>query len=76
MSEKKNKRQQSIKKVKAYTKYSGMAYQIFGLLAVTIWLGLKADAHFGNEKKIITAIASLVVLIAFLYKVSITVLKK
>lgn len=65
-----------MRKVKAYTKYSGMAYQIFGLLAVTIWLGLKADAHFGNESKLITAFASLIVLIAYLYKISITVLKK
>jgi hypothetical protein len=76
MSLDREKRQEGIRKVKAYTKYSGMAYQIFGLLAVTIWLGLKADAYFGNESKLITAGASLVVLIAYLYKLSTTVLKK
>ncbi len=76
MLDDKKKRQEGIKKVKSYTKYSSMAYQIFGILAVTIWLGLKVDAHFGNEKKIITAGASLFVLITYLYKVSITVLKK
>lgn len=74
--DKRKKRQEGIRKVKAYTKYSGMAYQIFGLLAVTIWLGLKADAHFENDSKVITAGASLIVLIAYLYKLSATVLKK
>lgn len=72
----KEKKQKNIKKIHAYTKYSGIVYQIFGLLAVTIFLGLKADAYFGNESKLITAGASLFVLLTYLYKVSITVMKK
>jgi len=76
MTDKRQNRKKQIQKVKAYTKYSGMAYQIFGLLAVTIFLGLKADAYFGNESKLITAFSSLFVLLAYLYKISITVLKK
>jgi len=56
------------KKVQAYTKYSGIAYQMFGLLALSIFLGLKADAYFGNEKKIITAFGTLFILFTFLYK--------
>ena len=71
-----NKRQKQIKKVRAYTKYSGMAYQLFGMLAVTVYFGLKADAYFGHESKLITAGLCLFVLVGYLYKVSITVMKK
>jgi len=63
-------------KLVTYTKYSGMAYQIFGLLAVTIFLGLKADKYFGNEKQYITAVLSLLVLFAFFYKLTIDLNKK
>lgn len=59
--------------MKSYVKYSGMVYQLFGLMAVTIFLGLKADSYFEFESKYITAFATLFVIIAFLYKVSITV---
>lgn len=72
----KDKRKAKIKKIHSYTKYSGIVYQIFGLLAVTIFLGLKADAYFGNENKFITAGASLFILLTYLYKISITVMKK
>ena len=61
------------RKVQSYAKYSGMAYQLIGLLFVTIWLGIKADEYMGNERKYITALASLLVLFAFFYKVYISV---
>ena len=70
------KRQKRIRKMQSYTKYSGMTYQLFGLLAITVFFGLKADAYFGHESKLITAGATLFVLIGYLYKVSITVMKK
>jgi len=73
---KQERRTKRIRKVHTYTKYSGLAYQIFGLLGVTIFLGLKADAYFGNESQYITAFSSIIVLVAFFYKLSITVNKK
>lgn len=72
-TESQDQRTKRIRKVHSYTKYSGLAYQIFGLLAVTVFLGLKADAHFGNKTQYITAISCLVVLVAFFYKLTKTV---
>lgn len=63
-----SKKRQAQKKVQSYTKYSGIAYQMFGLLALSIFLGLKADAYFGNEKKFITAFGTLFVLFTYFYK--------
>lgn len=63
-------------KVKSYVRYSGMAYQLFGLLALSIFLGLKADAYFSNEKKLITAVLSLVVLVAYFYRLTVELNKK
>jgi len=57
------------RKMITYTKYSGLGYQLIGLLAVSIWLGLKADAYFGNKTQYITAISCIVVLFGFFYKV-------
>jgi len=68
-------KQDSSKRIRGYAQYSGLAYQMIGLLAVTIYLGLKADAHFGNETQIITALSSLFVLVTFLYKVTRTFMK-
>lgn len=62
-------------KVKAYVKYSGIAYQLFGLIAVSIFLGLKADKYFQFETKYITAGLTLLVFFAYMYKLSITVMK-
>jgi len=61
-------KQEKNKKIRAYSKYSGLAYQLFGLLALTIFLGMKADKYFGNETQYITGISSILVLFAFFYK--------
>lgn len=60
-------------RTKAYVKYSGMAYQLFGLLALSIYLGIKLDAYLGNEKRYMTALICLIVLTGFLYNVVRTV---
>lgn len=52
-----------------YTKYSGLGYQLIGLLAVAIYGGLKADSYFGFENNYLTALFSIIVLFAFFYKV-------
>jgi len=56
------------KKIKNYAKYSGLAYQIFGLLAVSIFIGIKADDYFGNETRYITAGLCLLSLLSFFYR--------
>lgn len=62
------------KAVRSYMKYSGIAYQMIGLVALCIFLGLKADAYFGNEQKLITAGLTLFVIVAYLYKLTRTLL--
>ena len=64
-----NKKAKAKRKIKSYVKYSGLAYQLIGLLVVAIFLGLKADAYMGNEKEYITALACILVLFSFFYKV-------
>lgn len=54
--------------VRAYAKYSGMAFQLFGLLAVTVFLGMKADEYFGFTTNYLTATFSILVLFAYFYK--------
>ncbi len=63
-------KKQTTARIKSYTKYSGMVYQIFGMLAITVFAGLKVDAYFGNEDKLITAGATMFVLVTFLYKIA------
>lgn len=63
-------------KVKSYAQYSGMAYQLFGLLAISVFGGLKLDAYLGNEKKYCTAVICLLVLFAYFYKITVSTMKK
>ena len=67
---------QKKKRIIQNSQYIGMAYQIFGLLAFTIFFGLKADAHYGNDKQYITAVASVIILLLYFYKLYITLNKK
>ena len=60
------------KRIVQNSKYMGMAYQLFALLAITIFIGIKADAYFGNETQYITAISAFVILLLYFYKLYIT----
>lgn len=55
--------------IQKYTRYSGLAYQLIGLLAVAIFAGLKADAYFAFENNYLTALFCVIVLFAFFYKI-------
>lgn len=55
-------------RIRVYARYSGMAFQLFGLLAVAVFLGLKADAYFQFDNKYLTAVFCLLVLFAYFYK--------
>lgn len=60
------------KKVKYYAKYSGLPYQLFGLIAFFAFVGYKLDQHFQNPKYYITACLILVAFAAFMYKLFMT----
>jgi len=56
------------KKVKLYAKYSGLPYQLFGLIGVFGFIGYKLDTYFQNPKYYITACLILVGFTAFMFK--------
>ncbi len=49
-----------------------MAFQIFGLLFVATWIGMKIDEYMGNESYYIALLLAVVVLVIYLYKLVIT----
>ena len=64
----KNKTEKT-KVIRKYAKYSGVAYQMIGLIAISVFLGLKADKYFGNEdSKYITVFIVIVVFSSFMYR--------
>jgi len=54
---------------KSFSKYYGMAFQIFGMLLVTMWIGKKLDTYFNNEINYLAAFLPVIVLVVYLYKV-------
>ncbi len=77
MSNSSDKRAKKIKAIRNYAKYSGLAYQMIGLVAISVYFGLKADRYYGNdESKYITVIAVMIVFTTFMYRLYITVIKK
>ena len=55
--------------IKTYAQYSGMAFQLFALLLISMWIGMKLDEYFGNETYYIAAGMSVLALVAYLYNV-------
>ena len=53
---------------KSYLKYSGIGLQMFVIIALGIWGGMKLNDYLGYEKPIVTAISALVsIFIAMFY---------
>jgi len=76
MSQPSNKRAKRTKTIRRYAKFSGLAYQMIGLVAVSVFLGLKADNYYGNEdSKYITVILVIIVFAAFMYRLYIILIK-
>jgi hypothetical protein len=50
-----------------YTKYAGMGFQMLAIIVIFAWAGMKLDERSGNEKKIYTAILSLIGVIIGIY---------
>ena len=64
-----NKEESKKRNLRSFSKYYGMAFQIFGLLLVSMFIGKELDKYFNNEINYIAAFLPIVVLVAYLYKV-------
>jgi len=50
-----------------FGKYSGIAFQMVGIILVTTWGGVKLDKLMGNAKPVFTIILSLLGVFAAIY---------
>jgi len=64
---KKNQKNQGSKGIKDFARYSGMAFQMVGIILVTTWGGIKLDELIGFEKPVLTIILSLLGVFAAIY---------
>jgi len=64
---KKNSKRPLNKGVKDFAKYSGMAFQMIGIILVTTWGGIKLDKLTGFDKPVFTIILSLLGVFAAIY---------
>ena len=53
--------------MQAYAKYSGMAFQLGGTIAIGALIGRKLDQYFGLEKPLLTALFALIATIGGIY---------
>jgi len=67
-----NKKNNKIKSSNSYMQYSGMAFQLFGILFIAMFIGMKVDKYIDNESYYFAAAFSFIALIAYLYKLVIT----
>lgn len=64
---KKNRKEPGNKGMKDFARYSGMAFQMIGIILVTTWGGIKLDKLAGFEKPVFTIILSLFGVFAAIY---------
>ena len=65
--EKKNPKRQENKGINDFAKYSGMAFQMIAIIAVTTWGGVKLDKLAGFETPVFTIVLSLLGVFAAIY---------
>lgn len=63
----KNPKRPLNKGVRDFARYSGMAFQMIGIILVTTWGGIKLDKLAGFEKPVFTIILSLLGVFAAIY---------
>jgi hypothetical protein len=57
------------KPASSFLKYSSLGFQLFGLLGVALYLGLKVDKYLNwTEVPVFTMIFLLIVFVGFMYK--------
>lgn len=64
---KKNRKNQGNKGIKDFARYSGMAFQMLGIILVTTWGGIKLDHLTGTNTPVFTIILSLLGVFAAIY---------
>jgi F0F1-type ATP synthase assembly protein I len=64
---KKNQKNQENKELRNFARYSGLAFQMIGIILVTTWGGVKLDKLTGTEKPVFTIILSLLGVFAAIY---------
>ena len=64
---KKNPKKTGNKGINDFAKYSGLAFQMAGIILVTTWGGIKLDKLTGFEKPVFTIILSLLGVFAAIY---------
>ncbi len=65
----KKEKEEGRKKVNAYVRFSGMAFQMGGIIFVGVWGGMKLDEIFQYEQPWFTIGLSLTAVFAALYQV-------
>jgi F0F1-type ATP synthase assembly protein I len=50
----------------SYAKYSGVAFEMLGIIVLGVWGGIKLDAYFGT-KPLLTLVLSLLAVAAAMY---------
>ncbi len=66
-SKKKNPKNLSNKGLRDFAKYSGLAFQMLGIILVTVWGGMKLDKLTGWHTPVFTIVLSLLGVIAAIY---------
>lgn len=59
-----------------YLQYTGLAFQMAGLLFVAIYVGQKADQWLGLQKPYLTGLFTILALTGFMYKLYLDVMNK
>jgi F0F1-type ATP synthase assembly protein I len=66
-SKKKNPKNLSNKGLRDFAKYSGLAFQMFGIILVTVWGGTRLDKLTGWHTPVFTIVLSLLGVFAAIY---------
>jgi len=64
---KKNRKNQENKGINSFAKYSGIAFQMIGIILITTWGGSKLDKLTGFETPVFTIVLSLLGVFAAIY---------
>jgi F0F1-type ATP synthase assembly protein I len=63
----KNRKRPANKGIRDFARYSGMAFQMIGIILVTTWGGIKLDKLTGWETPVFTIVLSLLGVFAAIY---------
>ena len=66
-SKKKNPKNLQNKGIRDFARYSGLAFQMLGIILVTVWGGVKLDKLIGWKTPVFTIVLSLLGVFAAIY---------